>query len=264
MKNEKKKKIVVAVSGGFDPIHIGHVRMFKEAKKLGTHLLVIVNNDNWLRMKKHHIFMSDSERREVIEALKPVDKVVLTGHKKNPTDMSVCAELLKYKPDIFANGGDRKKSNIPEVPVCEKIGCKMVFSVGKGGKVQSSSWLLEKYVKKVTDKSEKRPWGKFEIFINDINHKVKKLTVFPGAKLSLQSHKHRAEHWVVVKGIATVINGEKTLTLRENESTYVPAGSKHRLANETEKNLEIIEVQTGDYLEEDDIVRYDDIYNRKA
>lgn len=262
MKSNKKKKVVVAVSGGFDPIHIGHVRLFEQAKKLGTHLLVIVNNDNWLRNKKHHIFMSDKERKEVIESLKPVDEVVLTGHKKNPSDMSVCAELAKYKPDIFANGGDRKKGNIPEVPICEEIGCKMVFGIGKGGKVQSSSWLLEKYVKKVSDKSEERPWGKFEVFIDDTNHKVKKLTVSPGASLSLQSHKHRAEHWVVVKGIAKVVNGKKTTTLNENESTYISKGAKHQLSNPGKKNLEIIEVQTGEYLGEDDIIRYKDKYGR--
>ncbi len=255
---------MVAVSGGFDPIHIGHVRLFQEAKKLGTHLLVILNNDNWLKQKKHRIFMPDLERKEVIEGLKPVDKVVLTGHKKNPADMSVRAELKKLKPDIFANGGDRKKGNIPEVPVCEKIGCKMVFNVGQGGKVQSSSWLLEKYVKKVSDKSEKRPWGKFEVFIDDFNHKVKKLTVFPGARLSLQSHKYRAEHWVVVKGTAKVINGKKKITLHENESTYIPAGTKHQLGNETKKILEIIEVQTGTYFGEDDIKRYEDKYGRMS
>ncbi|HEX8974838.1 MAG TPA: adenylyltransferase/cytidyltransferase family protein [Patescibacteria group bacterium] len=264
MKSGKKKKVVVAVSGGFDPIHIGHVRMFEEAKKLGTHLLVIINNDNWLRQKKQHIFMSDKERKEVIESLKPVDMVVLTEHKKNPSDMSVCAELVKYKPDIFANGGDRKKGNIPEVPVCNEIGCKMVFGVGKGGKVQSSSWLLEKYVKKVTDKSENRPWGKFEVYVDDSNHKVKKLTVAPGAKLSLQSHKHRAEHWVVVKGVATIVNGKKTMTLTENESTYIPKGVKHQLGNKGKKNLEIIEVQTGDYFGEDDIIRYEDQYGRPS
>ncbi len=263
-KTKKKKKVVVAVSGGFDPIHIGHVRMFQEAKKLGTHLLVIVNNDNWLHKKKRHIFMPDSERKAVIATLKPVDRVVLTRHKKNPTDMSVCAELLKYKPDIFANGGDRKKSNIPEVPVCEKIGCKMVFNVGKGGKVQSSSWLLEKYVKKAVDKSENRPWGKFEVYVDDTNHKVKKLTVSPGAKLSLQSHKRRAEHWVVVKGTAKVVNGENILMLHENESTYISAKSKHQLANPGKTPLEIIEVQTGDYFGEDDIIRYHDIYGRMS
>lgn len=263
-KTIKKKKVVVAVSGGFDPIHIGHVRMFQEAKKLGTHLLVIINNDNWLHQKKRHIFMPDSERKAVIAALKPVDQVILTGHKKNPTDMSVCAELLKYKPDIFANGGDRKKNNVPEVSVCKKIGCKMAFNVGKGGKVQSSSWLLEKYVKKAGDKSENRPWGKFEVFIDDYNHKVKKLTVSPGAALSLQSHQRRAEHWVVVKGTAKVINGENILMLHENESTYIPAKHKHQLSNPTNKNLEIIEVQTGDYFGEDDIIRYEDIYGRQT
>ncbi len=107
-----------------------------------------------------------------------------------------------------------------------------------------------------------RPWGKFEVLVDDVNHKVKKLTVFPGAKLSLQSHKRRAEHWVVVKGIAKVVNGENLLTLHENESTYISAGNKHQLSNEGGEPLEIIEVQTGDYFGEDDIERYEDKYGR--
>lgn len=138
---------MVAVSGGFDPLHIGHVRMFEEAKKLGDELVVIVNNDNWLSKKKGRAFMSEIERKEIIEALRCVDRVVLTGHMPNPDDMSVCAELRAIKPDIFANGGDRKHDNIPEVAVCEELGCTMVFGVGKGGKVQSSSWLLQAHVK---------------------------------------------------------------------------------------------------------------------
>jgi cytidyltransferase-like protein len=144
-----KKPIIVAVSGGFDPIHIGHVRMFERARALGDKLIVILNNDNWLTAKKQHIFMPDYERREVIAGLRAVDEVILTGHGPNPTDMSVCAELAAIKPDIFANGGDRKLDNIPEVPVCEAIGCKMVFNIGDGGKIQSSSWLLADYIKKV-------------------------------------------------------------------------------------------------------------------
>lgn len=143
------KKVVVAVSGGFDPIHIGHIRMFQKAKSLGDELVVILNNDNWLKQKKRFVFMPEKERREIIENLASVNRVVLTGHKPNPTDMSVCAELKKIKPDIFANGGDRTKSNIPEVPVCEEIGCKMIFGIGDGGKVQSSSWLLADFVKKI-------------------------------------------------------------------------------------------------------------------
>ena len=91
--------------------------------------------------------MPEKERAELIRNIKWVDDVILTGHKPNPSDMYVCAELKKLKPDIFANGGDRKLDNIPEVPVCEEIGCKMVFNVGRGGKIQSSSRLLEKYKK---------------------------------------------------------------------------------------------------------------------
>lgn len=91
--------------------------------------------------------MPAQERKEVLEALKDVDTVVITRHPKNPKDMSVSKELLAIKPDIFANGGDRKLGNIPEVKTCRKIKCKMVFNVGKGGKVQSSSWLLSKHTK---------------------------------------------------------------------------------------------------------------------
>lgn len=139
-----KKTKIVAVSGGFDPVHIGHVRMFEAAKKLGDKLVVILNNDNWLKKKKGYVFMHEKERKEIIEAFKMVDKVVITKHSKNSKDTSVCSELLKIKPDIFANGGDRKLDNIPEVQVCKEIKCQMVFNVGKGGKVQSSSWLVNK------------------------------------------------------------------------------------------------------------------------
>ncbi|MBL7058273.1 mannose-1-phosphate guanylyltransferase/mannose-6-phosphate isomerase [Patescibacteria group bacterium] len=107
-----------------------------------------------------------------------------------------------------------------------------------------------------------RPWGKFEILMNGEKHKAKKITVYPNEKLSLQAHYHRAEHWIVVSGVAKIINGEKEETLKENESTFIPAYTRHRLENPGKINLEIIEVQTGDYLEEDDIIRYDDIYDR--
>jgi D-beta-D-heptose 7-phosphate kinase/D-beta-D-heptose 1-phosphate adenosyltransferase len=145
--SSKKKKVLVAVSGGFDPLHVGHVRLFKEARSLGDELVVILNNDNWLMKKKGFVFMPQEERKEIIESLRWVDKVILTSHSPNPTDMSVCRELKKIKPDIFANGGDRTMKNIPEVSVCKEINCKMVFGVGKGGKIQSSSWLLSKFLK---------------------------------------------------------------------------------------------------------------------
>lgn len=143
-----KKKRVVAVSGGFDPIHIGHVRMFKEAKALGDHLVVILNNDNWLHAKKGFAFMPQEERKEIIEAIHCVDEVIITSHTVEDMDRSVCRELEKARPHIFANGGDRTDKNTPESALCEKLGIKMAFSIGKGGKVQSSSWLIEAARKK--------------------------------------------------------------------------------------------------------------------
>ena len=107
-----------------------------------------------------------------------------------------------------------------------------------------------------------RPWGKYDSIDRGEVHQVKRITVNPGAKLSVQMHHHRAEHWVVVSGIAKVTNGDKTFILPENESTYIPLGVVHALENPGNDPLEIIEIQSGDYLGEDDIVRFDDIYGR--
>lgn len=141
-----KKQKIVAVSGGFDPLHIGHIELFREAKKLGDVLVVILNNDNWLKKKKIHVFMPEHERAEVIKALEMVDDVVLSNHEENPEDMSVSSMLRQIKPDIFANGGDRKEDNTPEDIVCNELEIEMVFNLGH--KIQSSSWLLTDYLEK--------------------------------------------------------------------------------------------------------------------
>ena len=107
-----------------------------------------------------------------------------------------------------------------------------------------------------------RPWGWYDSIELGEQFQVKRLNVNPGGKLSLQMHRMRAEHWVVVRGTATVINGEEILTLKEGDSTYIPIGTLHSLENKTNKYLEIIEVQSGEYLGEDDIVRFEDIYGR--
>lgn len=108
-----------------------------------------------------------------------------------------------------------------------------------------------------------RPWGSYEQLASGPQYQVKRLIVKPGKKLSLQSHKHRSEHWVVVTGTATVVKGEQTITLQPNESVYLPQGTKHRLGNDGDTPLEVIEVQTGGYLGEDDIVRFEDAFGRK-
>jgi len=144
------------VSGGFDPVHIGHIRLFQEAKKLGDELVVYLNNDNWLRKKKGYIFMPEHERREIIEAFATVDRVILSSHEEDPADMSVCQGLEEIRPHIFANGGDRDiadaldpaSSLYREREIHQKLGIKMIYNVGSGGKVRSSSELIKEVVKK--------------------------------------------------------------------------------------------------------------------
>ena len=147
IKNEK----IVAVSMGADPIHIGHLRHIFDAKSLGDRLIVILNNDNWLKNKKGFVFMSENERAQVLMAVKGVDGVILTKHKLGDEDVSVAHELEIIKPDVFAKGGDRNFENIPEreKEICKKFNIKVVGNVG-GGKVQSSSWLIKNASEKNT------------------------------------------------------------------------------------------------------------------
>ncbi len=140
----KEKKKVVAVSGGFDPVHFGHLELFERAKKLGDRLVVILNNDNWVLKKKEVVFMPQEERKAILQAFRAVDEVVLTEHGTNPSDMTVCDALRTLRPDIFANGGDRTNQTTPEMQLCEELGIHLAFGLGK--KVQSSSRLLNEYV----------------------------------------------------------------------------------------------------------------------
>lgn len=140
MKNKRQlidDKKIVCVSGGFDPIHIGHVRMIQDASKLG-HVIVIANSDEWLERKKGYVFMPYEERQEILYAIKGVVDVV----EAKDEDNTVCESLKIIKPHIFANGGDRGDRNTPEMEVCKKLGIQMVWGMGGNDKPQSSSWLI--------------------------------------------------------------------------------------------------------------------------
>jgi cytidyltransferase-like protein len=128
----------VAVSGGFDPIHVGHVRMIQAASQYGD-VVVIANSDEWLRRKKGYSFMHFDERTEILMSIKGVTAV----YKALDDDNTVCLSLKELIPDYFANGGDRKSTNTPEMFVCDKLGIEMLWNVG-GGKIQSSSDLVKK------------------------------------------------------------------------------------------------------------------------
>jgi mannose-1-phosphate guanylyltransferase/mannose-6-phosphate isomerase len=193
----------------------------------------------------------------------------------------VLAEILAKKKDsnskhvsidcknVFvhsANDGLIVTSGMEDVIVIENNDSILVQKMGESdsGVKKVVEYLKEKDYPELSDNViGYRPWGKYEIVVDQPSYKVKKITVNPNSKLSLQSHKRRSEHWVVVKGEASVVNGEESLELKEGESTFIPIGHRHRLENKKDENLEIVEVQSGDYLEEDDIIRYDDKYNRK-
>ena len=130
-----KNKIRVAVSGYFDPIHVGHLEYLRMAKELGDSLVVIVNNNYQCKLKKGKHFMDENDRVEIVKALRFVDEVFLSVDK----DRTVCKSLEEIKPDVFANGGDRATSEVPETPVCKKFNIKMVD--GLGDKIRSSSFL---------------------------------------------------------------------------------------------------------------------------
>lgn len=258
---ENKSK-VVAVSGGFDPLHIGHARMFVEAKKLGDKLVVIVNNDNWLRKKKGFVFMSETERVELIKQLVAVDEVVLTKHSVDDNDMTVCRSLEEVRPDIFANGGDRGEGNTPEASLCKELGIEMAYNIGEGGKIQSSSWMIKDAAEAL--KTHNRPWGSFQNHHSLPGVHLKTLHVNPNSRLSLQSHKFRNETWVLVSGDAKAVVGPRVDSLTTNELEVgkpfdVPVGTIHRLVSENGGVL--VEISYGKF-DEEDIERFEDDFGR--
>ena len=131
--------IKVVTSGYFNPVHIGHITLFREAKRLGDYLIVIVNNDHQVKLKGSKLFMDEKERCAIIKSLKYVDEVVLSIDR----DKTIKRTLSMIRPNIFAKGGDSTPENVPEIDVCRTHDIELVFGVG-GGKIQSSSWLLNK------------------------------------------------------------------------------------------------------------------------
>lgn len=136
---EEQRRKTVMVSGGFDPVHIGHIRMILEASEHGD-VIVVANSDDWLYRKKGFVFMEFDQRAEILASIKGVIKV--SG--VNDSDTTVCEAIRRLKPDIFANGGDRKKHNTPEQAVCEELGVEMLWGIGGERKANSSSSLVER------------------------------------------------------------------------------------------------------------------------
>jgi len=252
---------VVLVTGGFDPLHSGHLAYFKAAKELGDKLVVGINSDEWLTRKKGRPFMPFEERAEIIKGLSIVDQII----SFDDSDDTACGAIYKTLAThgniklIFANGGDRTDANIPEMATYGDMHyCDFVFGVGGEDKKNSSSWILEEYKSPKTE----RTWGYYRVIHEYDNHtKVKELTVPPGKKLSMQKHKERSEHWFVAEGTATVYTLDSSTDIdtlgvyTQHKSLHIPVGTWHQLANEHDTDLKLVEIQYGKNCIEEDIER---------
>ena len=248
---------IVLVTGGFDPIHSGHVEYLKSAKKLGDTLIVGVNSDDWLIRKKGRPFMPITERVTLIENLKMVNHVILFNDTDNTAIEAIknVKALYPHETVVFANGGDRTKENIPEM-VVEDV--EFVFGVGGENKKNSSSWILEEWKAPKTE----RPWGYYRVLHQDgAEIKVKELTVNPGCSLSMQRHQHRHEHWFVTEGTATIntLDADDNTVMKnfvmKNMQTYIGREEWHQLVNKSHTPLKVIEIQFGEHCVEEDIER---------
>lgn len=251
------KKIVVC-TGGYDPVHSGHLAYFKAAKELGNILVVGVNSDAWLTRKKGRYFMPLKERTEIIKNIKGVDFVISFDDSSGNAIDAINMVRQSYPNDviIFANGGDRTNQNTPEMAIQDPL-LQFAFGVGGTNKANSSSWILDEWKAPKTVRS----WGYYRVLHEVSGAKVKELTVDPGAKLSMQRHSNRAEFWLVSSGTATVytVNSKTDLELQghyaQHEHLHIAQKQWHQLANETSEPLKLIEIQYGTQCIEEDIER---------
>ena len=238
-------KIVLA-TGGFDPLHGGHIEYFEAAKELGDKLIVGINSDEWLERKKGKAFMPWNERVKIINNLQMVDEV-FTFMDDDDSAINFIKQVKAHYPYdqlIFANGGDRTADNIPEMIFND---VEFVFGVGGTNKINSSSTI---------DRVQ-RNWGWYKILYNAMTTKVKELQIEPGQSISVQRHSKRNEFWFVVKGECTASKDDKSVILTAHKQFTVPTNTWHTLYNHTNKPCNIVEIQYGECCEESDIERQD-------
>ena len=249
---------VVLVTGGFDPIHSGHIAYFKAARTLGDMLIVGLNSDEWLERKKGRAFMPWNERLCIVNNLQMVDKVFTFDDEDGSAKAFICQVRAHYPEAqlIFANGGDRTANNIPEMTVKNN---RLSFEFGVGGedKKNSSSWILTEWKSPKTH----RQWGYYRVLHEVPGMKVKELTVDPGASLSMQRHFKRAEYWIVSEGRAVVNTAMDSgyaaplQTLKPHDEIHIPVKGWHQLTNPFDEPVKIVEIQYGEDCVEEDIER---------
>jgi len=255
---------VVLVTGGFDPLHSGHIAYFKAARELGDHLIVGVNSDAWLTRKKGRPFMPFEERAAIIKELACVDEVIAF----KDDDDSACAAIglvlstksAKWKL-VFANGGDRTNTTTPEYKLYgDHTDIEFAFGVGGENKVNSSSWILDEWK---TQKTE-RDWGYWRVLDDkpEKGYKVKELVIYPSKSLSDQKHYKRSEQWIVLEGVVKMNteweNKSDTVHLKPHTMPYeIGKEVWHKASNPNGENAHVLEIQWGHECIEEDIERRD-------
>jgi cytidyltransferase-like protein len=241
---------VVLVTGGYDPLHTGHIEYFKAAKALGNILVVGVNSDAWLERKKGRAFMPSTERINIIQNLKMVDHCILFNDNDDTALEAIKNVQIMYPNSqiVFANGGDRTAKNIPEMKAKD---VEFVFSVGGTDKLNSSSWILEEWKAPKTI----RDWGYYRVLHDVSGTKVKELTIDPGASLSMQRHLHRAEYWLVTEGNCRVETEYDSQIVNRHGTVKISTDEWHQLSNPFDQPCRIVELQYGARCSEEDIER---------
>jgi mannose-6-phosphate isomerase len=250
---------IAVVSGGFDPVHVGHLRLLRGAQLWGR-LVVLLNSDEWLLRKKGFVFMPWGDRAEILVGL-GAEVLPVTEDSEGTVRLGLAELLRRGERIVFCNGGDRGSGTTPEEQWCHENGVWTEWGVGGHEKVASSSALVAATGRRPP---VQRPWGTYQVVAVGPGWQVKVLRVAPGARLSLQSHARRAERWTVVSGAADVVLGAGEATgLGAGATVAVPVKLPHRLCNrDPEEPLDVVEVQLGGYLAEDDEVRLEDDYGR--
>jgi D-beta-D-heptose 7-phosphate kinase/D-beta-D-heptose 1-phosphate adenosyltransferase len=241
---------IVLVTGGFDPIHSGHIAYFKSARALGDMLIVGLNSDEWLERKKGRAFMPWNERLCIINNLAMVDEVY-TFNDEDDSARHFIQQARAHYPEaelIFANGGDRTAENIPEM---SESNIEFVFGVGGTDKANSSSWILDEWKNQKTNRS----WGFWRVLLENNKTKTKELTVEPGQKLSMQRHHLRSEFWFITQGHARVHWENSYTDLTELETIKIDRTQWHQLENIGQIPLCVVEIQHGIQCDESDIER---------
>jgi len=253
---------VVLVTGGFDPIHSGHIAYFKAARKLGDYLIVGLNSDAWLARKKGRPFMPFEERAAIVKELGCVDEVI--GF--NDDDDSACNAIMQVLSTkcsdwnlVFANGGDRTDTTTPEYNVYSNHpDVEFTWGIGGEDKKNSSSWILKTWSQPTTE----RAWGTYTVLDKGNGWQVKQLEFEVDKSLSDQRHFKRSEHWHVVDGVIKMDledhAGKRSRTLlTPGDSIDIPVGYWHKAINTGHKPAKVIEVWLGKELTENDIERRD-------